>query len=75
LIPLTGLFRGCEGRCGNAGTTSVFRPLTSPILVALALPRWGLRVFHFEQIGRVAGTVGRALAWDALANSDQLEAR
>jgi hypothetical protein len=25
LVPLTGLFRGCEGRCGNAGTQGVFQ--------------------------------------------------
>jgi hypothetical protein len=33
LIPRTGLFRGCEGRWGNAGTPSVFQ--TGPRLFGL----------------------------------------
>jgi hypothetical protein len=68
LVPLTGLFRGCEGRCGNAGTQGVFlcdvrhSLLPSPILLGLAPDCRRIRVLHLEPIGRPAGAVGRTLA-------------
>jgi hypothetical protein len=46
LVPLTGLFRGCEGRYANAGTPGVFHCVTFP-----SAYRWRLRVLHLEPIG------------------------
>ena len=62
LVPLTGLFRGCEGRFGNAGTARVFQCDVRHSLVGLALHGRCIRLLHLEPIGRAAGAVGRVLS-------------
>src|SRR5262245_23348874 len=51
-----------QARPSSCGPAAVIATALSPIFLFLALHRRRLRVFHFEPIGRAAGTVGGALA-------------